>query len=113
MGGGVGVSVHGRYRVATEKATFAMPETAIGLFPDVGMTHVLASLAPGRELGLYLGMTGARIGAGDLVWSGLATHFCPSGDLPARHLRFDRLVLDQVRHRLCKLVYGKSHHVEV
>ena len=65
MGGGVGISVHGRYRVATEKAFFAMPETAIGLFPDVGMTHVLASLAPGRELGLYLGMTGARIAVGE------------------------------------------------
>ena len=67
MGGGAGISTHGAFRVATEKSLFAMPETAIGLFPDVGMTHVLASLAPGRALGLYLGLTGARIGAGDLV----------------------------------------------
>jgi enoyl-CoA hydratase/carnithine racemase len=56
MGGGVGLSVHGRFRVATEKTMFAMPETAIGLFPDVGGSHFLPRLQ-GR-LGQYLALTG-------------------------------------------------------
>ena len=56
MGGGVGLSVHGRFRVATEKTMFAMPETAIGLFPDVGGSHFLPRLQ-GR-LGHYLALTG-------------------------------------------------------
>ena len=49
MGGGVGLSVHGEFRVATEKSLFAMPETMIGLFPDVGGSHFLPRL-PGEEL---------------------------------------------------------------
>lgn len=81
MGGGAGASVNGRYRVATERTMFAMPETAIGFFPDVGATHFL-SRCPGR-IGLYLGMTGTRLGAADCVWAGIATHYVPSGDLPA------------------------------
>lgn len=75
MGGGVGVSVHGTIRVATEAAQFAMPETAIGFFPDVGTTYVLPRL-PGR-IGLYLGLTGARLSGADAVHAGLATHFVP------------------------------------
>lgn len=59
MGGGAGMSVHGKYRVATEKTLFAMPETAIGLFPDVGMTYFLPRLR--GKLGLYLGLTGHRL----------------------------------------------------
>lgn len=59
MGGGVGLSVHGKYRVATEKTLFAMPETAIGLFPDVGGTYFLPRLQ--GKLGLYLGLTGHRL----------------------------------------------------
>lgn len=59
MGGGVGLSVHGKYRIATEKTLFAMPETAIGLFPDVGATYFLSRLK-GR-LGIYLGLTGHRL----------------------------------------------------
>ena len=80
MGGGVGLSVHGKYRVCTEKAMFAMPETNIGLFPDVGGSHFLASL-PG-ELGTYIGLSGARLHAADLLHAGLATHFVPSSALP-------------------------------
>ncbi|CAL7937470.1 unnamed protein product [Xylocopa violacea] len=59
MGGGVGLSVHGKYRIATEKTLFAMPETAIGLFPDVGGTYFLPRLK--GQLGLYLGLTGDRL----------------------------------------------------
>lgn len=59
MGGGVGLSVHGKYRVATEKSLFAMPETIIGLFPDVGGTHFLPQLE--GKLGWYLGLTGIKL----------------------------------------------------
>jgi enoyl-CoA hydratase/carnithine racemase len=77
MGGGVGVSIHGKYRVSTENTVFAMPETAIGLFPDVGCSYVFPRLTtPG--LGLYLGLTGASIGPDDVCRSGLATHFIKS-----------------------------------
>jgi enoyl-CoA hydratase len=63
MGGGVGVSVHGSHRVVTERVSFAMPETGIGLFPDVGGSYFL-SRRPGR-LGLYMALTGARLRAAD------------------------------------------------
>lgn len=59
MGGGVGLSVHGRYRIATEKTLIAMPETAIGLFPDVGGSYFLPRLQ--GKLGYYLGLTGFRL----------------------------------------------------
>jgi enoyl-CoA hydratase len=80
MGGGIGVSVHGQFRVTTEAGQFAMPETAIALFPDVGATYVLPRL-PGA-LGLYLGLTGARLVGADAVHAGLATHFVPRDHLP-------------------------------
>jgi enoyl-CoA hydratase len=81
MGGGIGVSVHAPYRVATERAAFAMPETAIGFFPDIGATYFLPRL-PG-QLGAYLGLTGQRMQGADAVHAGLATHFVPRSDLPA------------------------------
>jgi enoyl-CoA hydratase len=81
MGGGVGVSIHGSERVATERALFAMPETGIGLFPDVGGTYFLPR-CPG-ELGTYLGLIGARIGAADMLYCGLATAHVLSERLPA------------------------------
>lgn len=79
MGGGVGVSVHGSHRIATERTIFAMPETGIGFFPDVGGTYFLPRL-PG-QMGMYLGLTGARLGAADCVHAGVATHFVPSDSL--------------------------------
>ncbi|HEY0266487.1 MAG TPA: enoyl-CoA hydratase/isomerase family protein [Rhizomicrobium sp.] len=91
MGGGIGVSVHGRIRVTTEAGQFAMPETAIGLFPDVGASFVLPRL-PGR-IGMYLGLTGARLVGADAVHAGIATHFVPRDALP--ELRAD-LALDGV-----------------
>ena len=76
MGGGVGLALPARYRVATEHTLFAMPEAAIGLFPDVGAGWYLARL-PGR-LGPYLALTGARLDGGECLWAGLATHYLPS-----------------------------------
>ncbi|MGC2414752.1 MAG: enoyl-CoA hydratase/isomerase family protein [Stellaceae bacterium] len=75
MGGGAGVSVNGAYRVATERTMLAMPETGIGLFPDVGATRFL-NLAPGH-IGRYLALTGARLGAADTCYCGFATHYVP------------------------------------
>ena len=75
MGGGAGISVNGAYRIATERTLFAMPETAIGLFPDVGATRFL-NRCPGN-VGRYLGLTGARLGAADALYCGFATHFVP------------------------------------
>lgn len=81
MGGGVGLSVHGKYRVATERTMFAMPETAIGLFPDVGGGHFLPRLQ--GKLGLYLGLTGFRLKGKDVLKAGIATHYVESKDLEA------------------------------
>lgn len=72
MGGGVGVSVHGKYVLCGERTLFAMPETGIGLFPDVGATYFLPRL-PG-SLGTYLALTGARLNQADLKWCGICTH---------------------------------------
>ena len=72
MGGGAGVSLHGSHRLVTERVLFAMPEVGIGFVPDIGGSHFLSRM-PGRT-GLYLALTGTRIGAADMLWSGLATH---------------------------------------
>ena len=80
MGGGVGISVHAPYRVATEKTLFAMPETGIGLIPDVGGTHALPRF-PG-EFGTWAGLTGARVKGGDCVAIGYCTHYTPSAEIP-------------------------------
>lgn len=79
MGGGVGVSVHGAHRVVTENLRFAMPETGIGLFPDVGGSYFL-SRCPG-QLGVFLALTGARISAADALYCGIATAFVPAASL--------------------------------
>lgn len=80
LGGGLGIAGHSRVHVVTERASLGMPETAIGFFPDVGASHLLAA-APG-EVGLYLAMTGARLGPADAIYAGLATHLIASADLP-------------------------------
>ncbi|XP_038575483.1 3-hydroxyisobutyryl-CoA hydrolase, mitochondrial [Micropterus salmoides] len=87
MGGGVGLSVHGRFRVATEKTLFAMPETAmvrlfilVGLFPDVGGGHFLPRLR--GKLGLFLALTGFRLKGRDVQRAGVATHFVESKKIP-------------------------------
>ncbi len=81
MGGGVGVSVHGDFRVAGDRTLFAMPETGIGLFPDVGGGHFMPRLHDG--LGLYYALTGARAKAADCMAAGIATHYVPSEELEA------------------------------
>lgn len=78
MGGGVGVSVHGQYRVADTTAVFAMPETAIGMIPDVGGSYFLPRL-PG-ETGMYLALSGARLKAAEMLYAGIATHGVASGN---------------------------------
>ena len=81
MGGGVGLAMPSRYRVATERTNFAMPETGIGLFPDVGGGWHLPRL-PGQT-GLWLALTGARLRGADCLALGIATHFVESGQVGA------------------------------
>ncbi|XP_010521554.1 PREDICTED: probable 3-hydroxyisobutyryl-CoA hydrolase 3 [Tarenaya hassleriana] len=76
MGGGAGISVHGRFRIATENTVFAMPEAALGHFADVGASYFLSRL-PGF-FGEYLGLAGARLDGAEMLASGLGTHFVPS-----------------------------------
>ncbi|MDT9597409.1 enoyl-CoA hydratase/isomerase family protein [Sphingosinicella rhizophila] len=79
MGGGVGISQPCRFRIATENTRFAMPETTIGLFPDVGGGWYLSRL-PGR-VGQFLALTGARLDGAECLHLGLATHYIPSDAL--------------------------------
>lgn len=76
MGGGVGLSVHGHHRVAGDTTLFAMPETGIGYFPDVGGTYFLPRL--GQDIGHWLGLTGARLGPSECLDIGVATAFVPT-----------------------------------
>jgi enoyl-CoA hydratase len=81
MGGGVGLSLHGSHRVASERISLAMPEALIGFFPDVGAMWPLARL--GRGIGAYLAFTGTRIDAGDALALGLAHRFASAAAFPA------------------------------
>jgi len=78
MGGGVGVSVHGSHRIATANTLFAMPESGIGLFPDVGGGWFLPRLS--GALGMWLALTGARLKGKDVLAAGIATHFLEDPD---------------------------------
>ncbi|WP_084614145.1 enoyl-CoA hydratase/isomerase family protein [Nakamurella lactea] len=80
MGGGVGISGHGSVRIVTERSQVAMPETAIGLFPDVGALYLLAR-CPG-ELGTHLALTGARLNGPQAIGAGLADHYLPAAGVP-------------------------------
>lgn len=81
MGGGVGLSVHAPFRIATEKTVFAMPETNIGLFPDVGANFFLSRLD--GQLGPYLGLTSEQLTGYGVYQAGIATHYVPSDRLAA------------------------------
>ena len=76
MGGGVGISVYGSHRIVTERTRFAMPETGIGFFPDIGASWFLTRQA--HELGTYIGLTGEPLGAADAILAGLADVFIRS-----------------------------------
>eukprot|EP00252_Welwitschia_mirabilis_P002402 TRINITY_DN12355_c0_g1_i1.p1 TRINITY_DN12355_c0_g1~~TRINITY_DN12355_c0_g1_i1.p1 ORF type:complete len:381 (-),score=70.13 TRINITY_DN12355_c0_g1_i1:121-1263(-) len=90
MGGGAGISMHGRFRVATENTIFAMPETGLGLHPDVGASYFLSRL-PGH-FGEYVGLTGMRLNGVELFTCGLATHYVSS-----KHLRLLEERLSKVK----------------
>lgn len=81
MGGGVGVSVHGSHRVVTDRTLFAMPETGIGLFPDVGASWFL-NCCPG-SIGMFLGLTGYRMRAADCLYTGIGDFFVSADKLDA------------------------------
>ena len=80
MGSGVGITLYGTHRVAGERYRFAMPETAIGLFPDVGAAWALSHMP--QSIGIYLGLTGRTIGAADAFALGLVTHCIPASRFP-------------------------------
>lgn len=81
MGGGMGISAHGSHRIATENCQFAMPETNIGFFPDVGGGYFLPR-CPGQT-GLYLALTSKKIGQVDAIYIGFATHAMTAEKIPA------------------------------
>ena len=108
MGGGVGLSVHASYRVAGERTVFAMPETGIGLFPDVGGSYFLSRMPGG--IGLFLGLTGTRLKVADCVCAKAADAFVPSKShrevllaLSAMEPLSNRKALDRkIAHRLAE-----------
>lgn len=103
MGGGVGISIHAPIRVATETSIFAMPETAIGYFPDVGGSYFLPRLS--GALGLYLGITGARLTSEQLVQAGVATHYVESERLKdLRQQLIDEVTLESTPASVAAIV---------
>jgi enoyl-CoA hydratase len=97
MGGGIGLSSHASHRIVTERSMIAMPETGIGLIPDVGGTWLL-SHAPG-SVGMYLGLTGARMSGADAIYAGFADTYMPSAgraDLAAALCHADASTVDRV-----------------
>ena len=124
MGGGVGLALASRYRVATERTVFAMPETGIGLFPDVGGSWYLARMPD--HIGLWLALTGARLRAEDCLEVDIATHVVSPSDkahlvqefahgsmgiagrLSAREVKPARGVLPEVRSQVAALFRGRS-----
>lgn len=103
MGGGVGLSLNGSFRVATEKTVVAMPETNIGFFPDVGGSFFLSRLD--GQLGVFLGLTSHRLSGRDVVYAGLATHYIPSHRLEKVEQRLVEISSSgQKNHELYKMV---------
>ncbi|KAH7165972.1 ClpP/crotonase-like domain-containing protein [Dactylonectria macrodidyma] len=89
MGGGVGLSAHAPFRIATEKTMFAMPETTIGFFPDVGASFFLPRM--NGSVGTYLALTSERVSGANVFYSGLATHYLHSSSLPDLEARLAEL----------------------
>lgn len=105
MGGGVGLSVHGHYRVATERTMLAMPEMAIGLFPDVGCGFFLPRLK--GKLGVYLALTGHRLKGRDVLRAGFATHMVDSKKVDS--LEKELLKLTRPQHKDVTEVLKRFH----
>jgi 3-hydroxyisobutyryl-CoA hydrolase len=89
MGGGVGLSVHAPFRIATERTVFAMPETTIGFFPDVGASFFLPRMPGG--VGTYLALTSEKLKGVNVFYAGVATHYIHSTSLPALERRLAEL----------------------
>jgi 3-hydroxyisobutyryl-CoA hydrolase len=89
MGGGVGLSIHAPFRIATEKTVFAMPETTIGFFPDVGASFFLPRM--NGSVGTYLALTSDRLTGPNVFYSGIATHYLHSTSLPDLEARLAEL----------------------
>lgn len=101
MGGGVGLSIHAPFRIATERTIFAMPETTIGFFPDVGASFALPRL--NGAVGTYLALTSERLTGPNVFYAGIATHYLHSTSLPDLEARLAELRFhdaDPLRRRL-------------
>jgi enoyl-CoA hydratase/carnithine racemase len=114
MGGGVGISLHGSHRIASERFSFAMPETSIGFFPDVGASYLLSRCS--GAFGLYLGLTGERIHANiafalDLVDAIVPAHAFP--DLITDLLKTDLSKQAHQRVSICIQAYQTSINKEI
>ena len=105
MGGGVGLSVHGSLRIAGPGTVFAMPETGIGLFPDVGGSYFLPRL-PG-SVGMYLGLTGMRLGASDCIYSGIAQVHVATGQSGTALSSLDGMVWQGKRNQAIEEVEAR------
>jgi 3-hydroxyisobutyryl-CoA hydrolase len=108
MGGGVGLTWHSPVRIATDNSMYAMPETAIGFFTDVGASYFLPKIKNGDfSLGLYLGLTGVRVKSRDLVKYGLATHYVPQENMEHLHEMLAKNVTkdstnEDIEHIVCE-----------
>lgn len=89
MGGGVGLSIHAPFRIATERTIFAMPETTIGFFPDVGASFFLPRM--NGAIGTYLALTSEQLKGANVFYSGIATHYLHSTSLPNLESRLAEL----------------------
>lgn len=113
MGGGVGLTWHAPIRIATEKSMYAMPETAIGFFTDVGGSYFLPRIKNGEiSLGLYLGLTGARVKSRDLVKFGLATHFVPEDNLEHMYETLEKRVTKESTHEQIETIVMNHSELE-
>ena len=110
MGGGVGLSIYGNVRIATENSKFAMPETAIGFFPDVGSSYFLSRIK--NNFGLYLSLTGKVISFAEMIYLDLATHFCKSSNIEKLQSNYihDGLVypIDKINNDNSELINNKN-----
>ena len=107
MGGGVGISVYGSHRIVTERTRLAMPETGIGFFPDVGASWFLTRQR--SELGVYAGLTGEQLGAGDAIALGLADSHVASDRLTALAEDLSRLPASASRVEISAAISAFAH----